>query len=198
MDGSDSVARQFHTTQQAAVLLGVSAPTVIKWVKDGRLAAHKTPGGHRRIADEELRSFALSCGRSFGGDSAAGSSGRPKLKVVVVDSERDFSEMVAEYFALQSDVQVTQVSEPLKVGHAIGSIQPDVVVFDVDSPRIHLREFVDLVNELSGVRVVLLSSGWTPETTMGAEECSNASMVQKPVKLDHLWSLVRPIGARTR
>ena len=40
----------YYTTYQVAKFLGVSLPTVVNWVNNGLLAAHRTPGGHRRIA----------------------------------------------------------------------------------------------------------------------------------------------------
>ena len=51
--------RRFYTTYEAAHLLGVSLPTVVNWVKARRLKAHRTPGGHRRIAREDLAAFML-------------------------------------------------------------------------------------------------------------------------------------------
>jgi excisionase family DNA binding protein len=48
---------RFYTTYEAAHLLGVSLPTVVNWIKGRRLKAHRTPGGHRRIAREELAAF---------------------------------------------------------------------------------------------------------------------------------------------
>lgn len=41
--------RNHYTTTQAAKLLSVSADTVLKWVKAGKIQSYKTPGGHNRI-----------------------------------------------------------------------------------------------------------------------------------------------------
>lgn len=43
------------TTTEAAALLGVAVSTVQKLVEAGHLASWKTPGGHRRIAQGEVR-----------------------------------------------------------------------------------------------------------------------------------------------
>src|SRR6266568_4650408 len=51
--------RGFYTTHEAAQVLGVSLPTVVNWIKARRLKAHRTPGGHRRIAREDLAGFML-------------------------------------------------------------------------------------------------------------------------------------------
>jgi len=49
----------YYTTHDAARLLGVSLPTVVNWIKARRLRCHRTPGGHRRIAREDLAAFML-------------------------------------------------------------------------------------------------------------------------------------------
>ena len=42
------------TTFEAAKLCHVSPLSIINWVNAGRLAAFRTPGGHRRIRREDL------------------------------------------------------------------------------------------------------------------------------------------------
>ena len=44
------------TTQEAADLLGLSRPTVVKMMDDGRLPFHK-PGAHRRVRRADLMAF---------------------------------------------------------------------------------------------------------------------------------------------
>lgn len=46
------MAKSFLTTSQAAKKLSVSPDTVLKWVKAGKIKAHRTLGGHFRIPTE--------------------------------------------------------------------------------------------------------------------------------------------------
>lgn len=46
--------KKYYTTHEVANLLGVSAQTIIKWIKDGKIFAYKTLGGHRRIGRSEI------------------------------------------------------------------------------------------------------------------------------------------------
>ncbi len=47
------------TTTQAAKVLSVAPDTVLKWVKAGKIKAHRTLGGHFRIPLSELRGSAI-------------------------------------------------------------------------------------------------------------------------------------------
>jgi excisionase family DNA binding protein len=44
----------YYTTSQAAKLLSVSADTVLKWVRAGKIPSYRTPGGHSRIPAEAV------------------------------------------------------------------------------------------------------------------------------------------------
>jgi len=43
------VVKEYYTTTEAARLLAVSADTVLKWVRAGKINFYRTPGGHSRI-----------------------------------------------------------------------------------------------------------------------------------------------------
>src|SRR5512142_1239303 len=74
--------RGFYTTHEAARLLGVSLPTVANWIKARRLRAHRTPGGHRRIAREDLATFMVRHGIPVPDELADAAPGRRKILVV--------------------------------------------------------------------------------------------------------------------
>ena len=48
------MAKTYYTTSQAAEILAVSPDTVLKWVRAGKIASYKTPGGHSRIPIEAV------------------------------------------------------------------------------------------------------------------------------------------------
>ena len=63
-------------------LLGVSLPTVVNWIKGRRLKAHRTPGGHRRIAHEDLAAFMLRHGIPLPAELSG--AARPARKALVI------------------------------------------------------------------------------------------------------------------
>ena len=73
---------------EAAVLLGVSADTVRRWVDGGRLPAARDEHGHRVIAGADLAGFA----RSLGNDPderSEQSSARNRLRGIVTNIVKD-------------------------------------------------------------------------------------------------------------
>jgi excisionase family DNA binding protein len=51
------MSAQFLTTFQAAKMCHVSPGSVVRWIREGKLPASMTAGGHHRIALEDLLKF---------------------------------------------------------------------------------------------------------------------------------------------
>jgi molybdopterin-binding protein len=49
--------RQILTPREASRMLGISYPTIKKWILAGKLKTVQTPGGHHRITMASLRPF---------------------------------------------------------------------------------------------------------------------------------------------
>lgn len=47
------------TSHKAGALLQVDPSSINKWIKEGRIAAYRTPGGHRRIRAGDLVGFLI-------------------------------------------------------------------------------------------------------------------------------------------
>lgn len=52
-----TVFRRLLTAREASKVLGVSYPTIKKWVLDGKLRTIKTPGGHHLVTFASLRPY---------------------------------------------------------------------------------------------------------------------------------------------
>src|SRR5713101_5400355 len=69
------------TTGQAARHCQVSIPALKRWIRDGRLAAFKTPRGHCRIELEELQRFLRQYGMPLYPTSVL------DIRILIVDDE---------------------------------------------------------------------------------------------------------------
>lgn len=123
--------RRFYTTFEAARLLGVSLPTVVNWITARRLKAHRTPGGHRRIAPEELAAFMVRHGMPVPVELSEASPGR--RKVLVVAEGGPAREGAARQLAA-AGYAVEQASPGFAAGAAAARFEPHAVVMHAASP----------------------------------------------------------------
>jgi excisionase family DNA binding protein len=123
--------RGFYTTHEAARVLGVSLPTVVNWIKARRLKAHRTPGGHRRIARAEIAEFMLRQGMPLPDELADAVAERRKV-LVIADSGPVREGLVRQL--AQEGWAVEQASPGVAAGVAVARFAPDVVVLHAGVP----------------------------------------------------------------
>ncbi len=123
--------RGFYTTHEAARLLEVSLPTVVNWIEARRLKAHRTPGGHRRIAREDLAAFMLRHGMPLPEELSGAAPAR--RKALVLGETGPVREGLARQLA-EGGYAVEQASPGFSAGAAAARFQPDLVVVVASSP----------------------------------------------------------------
>ena len=182
----------YYTTYQVAKFLGVSLPTVVNWVNSGRLHAHRTPGGHRRIAHNDVIAFARDNAYPIARQLIDASGSRKK--VLIVDDEKDFSEMVREYLKARGDFDVEVADSGFQAGFTVARFKPDLILMDLMMPdmdgfEVHrtLREDADTRH----VPVIACTAYRDPVVDRRIAEESFDGFIEKPLKLETLLELVR-------
>lgn len=182
---------RYLTTHQVAGLLHVSQPTVVNWVEAGHLHAHRTPGGHRRIAREELFRFARA--HDYPLPSALGQPEKRVPKVLVVDAEPDLAELVRDALTMDGAMDVRVASGVFEAGFLAGSFEPDLVLVDLDLPGIEALETAAVLRARGRAGVRLL--GWTAfRSTAVAARLKGVgvhAVLEKPVEVDKVLALVK-------
>ncbi len=122
---------QYFTTFEASRLLGVSLPTIVNWIKANRLKAHKTPGGHRRIAREDLLNFLRKFQMPVPAELAE-ETNRP-FRVLAVDDDQDERDLLRAI--LENSGYIVEVAaNGFEAGLLVGAFKPDAVVMDLMMP----------------------------------------------------------------
>jgi excisionase family DNA binding protein len=176
-------AKPVFTTFEAAKLCHVSPLSIINWVNAGRLAAFRTPGGHRRIRREDLVLFMRDNGLPLPDELKQGSGRR---KVLVVDDERAICELLADHLAKrpQEPYDVATASDGFEAGRLVASFRPDVVVLDLRMPGLDGFEVCKTIKAdpvTSGTLVVAMTGYHTPETEARILECGASRCFAKPI-----------------
>jgi len=122
-----------YSTAYVARRLGVSVPTVQRWVDSGHLKAWKTVGGHRRIEAESAERLFRSHSAQ---DAAAAPAAEPPLSVVIVDDnpdDRDLLVVLVENALPGAEITVAENGFQGLV--AIGRHAPRLVITDIAMPH---------------------------------------------------------------
>jgi excisionase family DNA binding protein len=185
------------TTFEAAKLCHVSPLSIINWVNAGRLAAFRTPGGHRRIRREDLILFMRDNGLPLPDELKQG-SGRPRI--LVIDDETDVrDELVQHLTSRPAGYEVMTASSGFEAGRLVATFRPDVVVLDLRMPGLdgfQVCRAIKAAPETAGTKVISMTGYFTPETEARSLECGAVRCFAKPFEPSTLSEFVDSAMAR--
>jgi len=170
------------TTFEVAKFCHVSPLSIINWVNAGRLAAFRTPGGHRRIRREDLLLFMRDNGLPIPDEFKRGSSRR---RVLIVEEERNLRDALANHLSSRSRAyDVTTAATPFDAGRLLASQRPDIVVLDVRMPGLEGAEVCRTIKagaEYAGTVIIATAVHHSEEAEARLIECGVARCFTKPL-----------------
>lgn len=153
--------RSFYTTFEISQLCEVNPTTVQNWVKEKKLRAYLTPGGHRRIRREDLAAFM----KSFGMPLPPELSTRESL-VLIVDDEKEILDLLSDFMRSADDhVDVITAESGVEALLTIGERKPDLVVLDIMMPGMNGIEVCKRLKSnrrTRGIRIVAITGNYDP------------------------------------
>jgi excisionase family DNA binding protein len=168
------------STSEAARRLGVAVGSVINWIDRGQLRAGRTPGGHRRIALDDLIEFAREHGLSVSGEPVPA---RPR--VLIVDDEPAFANWLAdEIRQKQCDYEVLEAHSGFAAGQVVGSLKPEVVLLDLRMPGMDGFEVCRLIRsnpDTEDTVVIAMTAYPSPEAERDVLACGAKLCLTKPL-----------------
>lgn len=141
------------TTGQAAEYCHVSQTTIINWIRDGKLKAYTTPGGHYRIRRSDFLSFLETYNMPV--DPTLRSS--PEWKLLLISDSPNAADLAR---ALEEDggFQVSLARNGYEAGAKAVRLEPRAVVIDMDASldSLGLCRWIRVCPEGDDVSVVAL------------------------------------------
>ena len=179
------VVRRHLSTFDVAAMLDVDPGSVANWIDSGLLRAHRTPGGHRRVAAEDLLEFLREHNMPIPPELEA----RP-VRVVVVDDEPAVTEMIARAIRSEHpDYEVAEAHDGFKAGSIIATLKPDVVILDLRMPGMDGFEVCKSIKSEQATRhstVIAVTAYDSEENTRRIMDCGAAACLPKPLDLSEL------------
>lgn len=194
-------AGRFLTSAEVADMVGVSSRTVSNWIRDGHLKAFRTPGGHGRVAEEDLQRFLDARGIRPLPIAASGPHVRDDAarspRVLFIDDDENLLDIIREVLEANG-FEVQTARHGFLAGYLVAHFAPQVVVLDLMMPGLDGFEVMSLLRkrpEARTIPVVACTSMRGPDVESRAREAGFVSYIKKPLDFRGLVSLLREVIA---
>ncbi len=193
---------RFLTSAEVAAHVGVSARTVSNWIRDGHLKAYRTPGGHGRVAEEDLQRFLDERGIRPLPDASSASYQRPgsaqqRKRVLFIDDDENLLEIIREVLEANG-FEVQTARHGFLAGYLIAHFQPSAVVLDLMMPGLDGFEVLSLLRkrpEARTIPVIACTSMRGSDTEARARDAGFVSYIKKPLDFRALVELLSQVTA---
>ena len=138
-----------YGTSDIAAMCRVTAPTVAKWIDEGKMASYLTAGGHRRVSESDLVSFMQSLNIPLPAELRSSAP----LHILIVDDDPEDREHIA--FVLRKNVPdaiLHQAQNGFDMGHKVATFQPALVLLDLMMPGISGFDVCELIRKDTKLR----------------------------------------------
>lgn len=189
MDPKDPADRLL-TSHEVGALIQVDPTSVAKWVDQGRLAAFRTPGGHRRIRAADLIEFLRTHHMPIPDELHA--AGRRRL-LVVDDNEPQLKAIGRLLKPYGRELDVALVSNGIDALVLVGAFAPHIVVLDVFMPEldgIEVCRRLKVNPKTRAIDVVVTSARLSPEIESRAKAAGARACLPKPISIDALLEML--------
>jgi len=179
------MTERIYTTVDVAKLCKVSLRTVIRWVDDGKLGSFRTPGGHRRVRENDLHQFMTRFKIPF----AIAAKGEAK-KILVMDDKSRLEGMLQQVLRRSSDLyEIMLARDLLESAVRIGMLMPDLVIISATQKLQDLQRFLkalESIPETRDIRVLVFGGSAAGVKQPELESTEMHTMVGEPLTLDSL------------
>ena len=185
------------STAHLARRLGVSVPTVQRWVDLGHLKAWKTVGGHRRIDAESAENFIRIQTRQRGGeamDAAAPAETVVPLSVLVVDDNPDDRDLLCALVEIAvPGARIVVAGNGFDALIEVGKAMPDLIVTDITMRHMDGIEMIRHLSTQGGARppaIVAVSSHTPAHIERLGGVPAGVTLLAKPVEQTRFVEMV--------
>ncbi len=192
------MSERVYTTVDLAKVCKVSLRTVIRWVDEGKLTSFRTPGGHRRVREEDLLKFLDHYQIPF---SVKPDGGRKKI--LVVEQKRLLEGLLKQILRRSSDTHEVLVARDLyESAIKIGLARPDLVLLGTIPKGEEIVKFcrsLRRIPEAKGTKIIVLSDKVSANRMQELLSLGVQAVIDKPYTLDDLRPhLLKMLGDPSR
>jgi excisionase family DNA binding protein len=153
--------RSYLTTFEISQICEVNPTTVQNWIKEKKLRAFLTPGGHRRVRREDFVCFM----KEFGMPLPAEFKESPSYILIVDDEEEILDLLIAVMESGDENLRVEGLRNGVEALLSIGERKPDLLILDIMMPGMNGFEVCEKLKSAPAnrnLRIVAISGGHDP------------------------------------
>ncbi|MFC1587652.1 response regulator [Planctomycetota bacterium] len=177
------------STGEVARYCRVSAVTVFNWIKGGKIKYHTTAGGQYRVERVDLVEFLKHYGMPVSKELLVSD----KYKVLAVDDDVAFLEVVKGIFENDDKLELTTAEDGYTACMKIGSLEPDLLLLDIIMPKIDGVQVCQKVREnpdTKKIEIVVMTGVEDDEIFDSLKKLGVKTILLKPIKVDRLREAV--------
>lgn len=196
---------KFYSTFEAAKLCHASPGSVIRWIREGKLRAAETAGGHNRISSSDLAEFLKNLRMPVpeeleGGDHSLEIS---TFKVLIIDDEPGIRGLIRLVLGqLKMKASIEEAADGFQAGWKTHAFHPDLIFLDLNLPNLDgltLCRFVRSFPELHSSRIIAMAGFPGTEDEEKILQAGANDFISKPLEVDPLKAkILGQIGPEKR
>ncbi|MDO7710503.1 MAG: response regulator [Pseudomonadota bacterium] len=203
----DELSTKPYTTQEVAVLFGVTGRTVQMWADSGIINVSKTPGGHRRISKAEVERLSISMNnkplgklrRSTDTDThreLENKANNRNNKFTILIAEDDSSLRMLYRLNIEEwhpQIELLMVNDGYEALLVAGRSTPDLIITDLLMPNgdgFHLIDVLSSDENLADCKIVVVTGLSQEEIQKRSHFPETISIMEKPIPFQRLKSIV--------
>lgn len=172
------------TTGEVARYCDVSTNAVKKWIRNGRLKAFRTPGGHFRVDSEDFKGFLerhqMPIYPEFFG---------PEVKrVLLVDDDSQVRETLSEVLGtMDLRLEVDQAGDGYEALLKAGDYKPDLLILDLRMPKMDGFEACRRIKSNPGTattKILAISGFMDDDAQREISRCGASDWLRKPLDIE--------------
>jgi excisionase family DNA binding protein len=184
----EKIINKVYTTREVGRFCGVDLTTVINWVKNGRLKAYKTAGGHRRIKHQDLIDFMHKYSMPVPIDLRS----KESLNILLVNDDPKVKGLVSDALEqLHIKYKTTSTKDNFEIGYKLATFRPDIIVVDVELRLIDGLKLIEKIRRYEKEeKIIALTSASAQDMKTRVKVAGADIIMSKPFKEDDFIEII--------
>lgn len=185
-----SEENQLISPKEAAGMIQVGYSTIQRWIDAGKVPAHKTLGGHRRIMKRDLLDFAESKNIPIFKEVDS----QENISVLIVDDDQSMLDIISEFIRNSyPDLNILVANNAFKAGLMVEKSSPHLVFLDILMPGVSGIDFCQMLksnSNTSEIEIVGITGSKSKRVQETLTEAGASEILLKPIKPEMIEDVI--------